>query len=40
MVHDAFPSKHLLYTEGGIGGTWPAAQRLAKNVITDLNNWT
>ncbi|MGD0260196.1 MAG: glycoside hydrolase family 30 protein [Verrucomicrobiota bacterium] len=40
MVHDAFPGKHLLYTEGGIGGTWPAAQRLAKNVIMDLNNWT
>jgi len=40
MVHDAFPDKHLLYTEGGIAGTWPAAQRLAKNVILDLNNWT
>jgi len=40
VVHDAFPDKHLLYTEGGIGGTWAAAQRLAKNVILDLNNWT
>jgi glucosylceramidase len=40
QVHDAFPDKHLLYTEGGIGGNWPAALRLAKNVITDLNNWT
>ena len=40
MVHDAFPDKHLLYTEGGIGGTWPAASRLSKSVITDLNNWT
>jgi glucosylceramidase len=40
QVHDAFPDKHLLYTEGGIGGTWPAAHRLAKNVIMDLNNWT
>jgi glucosylceramidase len=40
MVHDAFPGKHLLYTEGGIGGTWPAALRLSKSVITDLNNWT
>ena len=40
MVHDAFPDKHLLYTEGGIGGNWAAAQRLAKNVILDLNNWT
>ena len=40
VVHDAFPDKHLLYTEGGIGGTWPAALRLSKSVITDLNNWT
>ncbi|HUJ73165.1 MAG TPA: glycoside hydrolase family 30 protein [Verrucomicrobiae bacterium] len=40
IVHDAFPDKHLLYTEGGIGGTWPAALRLSKSIITDLNNWT
>jgi glucosylceramidase len=40
MVHDAFPDKHLLYTEGGIGGNWQAAQRLAKSMILDLNNWT
>jgi glucosylceramidase len=40
MVHDAFPDKHLLYTEGGIGGTWSAARRLAESVIHDLNNWT
>jgi glucosylceramidase len=40
MVHDAFPDKHLLYTEGGIGGTWQAAARLGKNMILDLNNWT
>ena len=40
VVHEAFPDKHLLYTEGGIGGTWPAAFRLARSVILDLNNWT
>ena len=40
QVHDAFPDKHLLYTEGGIGGTWLAAHRLARSVINDLNNWT
>ena len=40
IVHDAFPDKHLLYTEGGIGGTWLAALRLSRSVITDLNNWT
>jgi len=39
-VHDVFPDKHLLYTEGGIGGSWTAAQRLSKSVINDLNNWT
>jgi glucosylceramidase len=40
MVHDAFPDKHLLYTEGGIGGNWQAALRLSKSMITDLNNYT
>jgi len=40
MVHDAFPDKHLLYTEGGMGGSWSSANRLAKNMIMDLNNWT
>jgi glucosylceramidase len=40
IVHDAFPDKHLLYTEGGIGGDWEEAQRLARSVINDLNNWT
>ena len=40
IVHDAFPDKHLLYTEGGIGGNWSSALRLARNVIYDLNNWT
>ena len=40
IVHDTFPDKHLLYTEGGIGGKWKDAHRLAKSVILDLNNWT
>jgi len=40
QVHDAFPDKYLLYTEGGMGGSWSAANRLAKNMIMDLNNWT
>jgi glucosylceramidase len=40
MVHDAFPDKHLLFTEGATGGTWQAALRLSKNIIIDLNNWT
>jgi glucosylceramidase len=40
QLHDAYPEKALLYTEGGIGGSWEAASRLARNVILDLNNWT
>ena len=40
IVHDAFPDKHLLYTEGGIGSSWRDAQRQAKSIIIDLNNWT
>ena len=40
IVHDAFPDKQLLFTEGAMSGTWSSAQRLAKNVITDLNNWS
>jgi len=40
MVHDAFPDKGLIFTEGSTRGTWPSATRLAKQVIMDLNNWT
>jgi glucosylceramidase len=40
MVHDAFPDKALLFTEGSVRGTWESAYHLAKDVITDLNNWT
>ncbi len=39
MVHDAFPDKHLIFTEGAVGGNWQAAERLAKQVTMDLNNW-
>ena len=39
LVHDAYPEKYLLYTEGGMDGSWSAATRLAKNMIMDLNNW-
>ncbi len=39
MVHDAFPDKKLLFTEGSTGGSWASAYRLARNVINDLNNW-
>jgi len=40
LLHDAFPDKGLLFTEGSVRGTWEAAFRLARNVIADLNNWT
>jgi len=40
QLHDAFPDKALLFTEGSVRGTWEAAFRLAQNVIRDLNNWT
>ncbi len=40
MVHDAFPDKRLIFTEGSTRGTWPSGNRLAKQVIMDLNNWT
>ena len=39
MVHDAWPDKHLLYTEAGMGGSWDTAVRLASGIILDLNNW-
>ena len=39
MVHDAFPDKHLLFTEGSTAGSWEAGWQLAENMINDLNNW-
>jgi glucosylceramidase len=39
MVHEAFPEKHLIFTEGAVGGDWAAAERLATQMIMDLNNW-
>ncbi len=39
MVHDAFPDKHLIFTEGSGGGGWEDAFSLTKNMIMDLNNW-
>ena len=39
MVHDAFPEKRMLFTEGSVGGSWLEAHKLAENVIEDLNNW-
>lgn len=44
-VHDLFPDKHLLFTEGcqegGVKlGEWFTGERYGRNIIGDLNNWT
>ncbi|MHC5091762.1 MAG: glycoside hydrolase family 30 protein [Planctomycetota bacterium] len=44
-VHDAFPTTHLLFTEGcqegGVRlGAWDLGERYAHDIIGDLNNWT
>ncbi|HWB60083.1 MAG TPA: glycoside hydrolase family 30 protein [Chthoniobacteraceae bacterium] len=39
QVHDAFPDKHLLYSESGISSNWESAEKLSRSVIMDLNNW-
>lgn len=43
-IHDAFPDKHLIFTEGCIEGgvqlgAWHTGERYARNIIGDLNNW-
>lgn len=45
QVHDAWPDKHLLFTEGcqeggPHTGSWEVGERYARNVIADLNRWT
>ena len=44
-VHNAFPDKHLLFTEGcqegGVHlGSWNLGERYAHDIIGDLNHWT
>jgi glucosylceramidase len=43
-VHELFPDKHLLFTEGcqegGVKlGAWFTGERYGRNMIGDLNNW-
>jgi glucosylceramidase len=43
-VHELFPDKHLLFTEGcqegGVKlGQWFTGERYGRNIIGDLNNW-
>ena len=45
LVHDAWPDKHLLFTEGcqeggPHHGSWDVAERYARSIINDLNRWT
>lgn len=45
QVHDAWPDKHLLFTEGcqeggPHHGSWDLGERYARSIINDLNRWT
>ncbi len=47
LVHDAFPSKHLLFTEGTESNffadslhEWKWGEIFGRSIIMDLNNWT
>jgi len=45
LVHDAWPDKQLLFTEGcqeggPHDGAWTLAERYARSMIHDLNRWT
>lgn len=44
MVHDFYPDKKLLFTEGCVErgahlGDWSAGERYARSMINDLNRW-
>jgi glucosylceramidase len=45
LVHDAWPDKKLLFTEGcqeggPHHGAWAVGERYARSIINDLNRWT
>jgi glucosylceramidase len=45
LVHDAWPDKNLLFTEGcqeggPHAGSWALGERYAKSMINDINRWT
>jgi glucosylceramidase len=44
-LHDAYPDKHLLFTEGCLeagphAGEWASGERYGRSMINDLNRWT
>jgi len=45
LTHDAYPDKHLIFTEGCQEGgphlgSWDTGERYAHSMINDLNRWT
>jgi glucosylceramidase len=43
-IHEEFPDKHLIFTEGCIEGgvqlgAWHTGERYARNIMGDINNW-
>jgi len=45
LTHDAYPEKHLLFSEGSVeggphNGSWETGERYARSMIQDLNHWT
>jgi len=44
MLHDLFPGKGLIFTEGCVAGPddcgWRKGEKYAHDIIGDLNNWT
>lgn len=45
LLHEAFPDKHLLFSEGCQEGgphigSWALGERYARSIISDLNAWT
>ena len=45
LVHEAYPDKHLVFTEGCQEGgphvgSWDTGERYARSIIADLNRWT
>jgi glucosylceramidase len=45
LVHEAYPDKHLIFTEGCQEGgphigSWDTGERYARSIIQDLNRWT
>ena len=42
-LHDVYPQKNLLFTEGCVGTpqiSWDLAEKYARSIIADLNRWT